>query len=78
MTHPDLVTYLLSAWVCLAFVVFIVAHMLLLSKRIVAWFDRQRELSHPPSVQYTLNQLNITADEKAAATARHTRIDSGG
>jgi hypothetical protein len=62
MTHPSLFQWILSAWVCLAFVAFIVAHAMLMSKRLLAWFDRQRELMYPPSVQQTLNVLNINTE----------------
>jgi hypothetical protein len=63
MTHPSLLSWILSAWVCLALVAFVVAHMMLASKRIVQWFDRLREERYPPSVQQTLNVLNISSDE---------------
>ena len=65
MTHPSLLQWFLSAAVCLSFVAFVVAHIMLLSKRICQWFDRQRELMYPPSVQQTLNVLNITPEDAA-------------
>ena len=65
MTHPSLLQWFLSAAVCLSFVAFVVAHIMLLSKRLVEWFDRLNQDRYPPSVQQTLNVLNITPEDAA-------------
>jgi hypothetical protein len=70
VTHPNLLTWILSAWVCLAAIAFVIAHMMLLSKRLVEWFDRLKMQSNPPSVQQTLNVLNITADDVAKVRSK--------